>query len=189
MSPNGLNAPPAFAATTMLMQASATKRGASAPDRHDDGAHHQRGRQIVGDRREEEGERAGQPEQRPVAEAGAHQPGAQHVEDAPLLKRVDVGHRDDQEEQQLGIFEEHMAEGRLYRLRGAKPEATSATSPQISPAATTTGFDLRRWIASSPITRIRRRRRSPAPRSRPSDASGPAMRPRLRRAPRRGQEP
>ena len=38
MSPNGLNAPPAFAATTMLMQASATKRGASRPTREDDRA-------------------------------------------------------------------------------------------------------------------------------------------------------
>jgi hypothetical protein len=31
MSPNGLNAPPALAATTIFMQDSATKRGAPAP--------------------------------------------------------------------------------------------------------------------------------------------------------------
>jgi hypothetical protein len=56
MSPKALQAPPALAATTRLMQARLTKRALPAPDREHHAGHDQRGGQVVEHRRQEESE-------------------------------------------------------------------------------------------------------------------------------------
>ena len=106
MSPNGLKAPPALAATTMLMQATATNFGLSCAHGDDDGAHHQGRGQVVRDRRDDEGQRARHPEEGAQREASVEQPDSQGVEDAPLLHRVDEGHGNDQEQEDLGEIEQ-----------------------------------------------------------------------------------
>ena len=154
MSPNGLNAPPAFAATTMLMQESATKRGASRPSAIATAHMTSAVVRLSATGEMTEGEPARRPEQRAIGEAGAHQPGAQHVEDAPLLQRVDIGHRD-----QAGTAAaRHIRERHAAALLRAPRTGRAAYRPPRAmstdePAATTTGFDLRRWIASSAMTR------------------------------------
>jgi hypothetical protein len=91
----------------------------SGTDGDHDGAHDQRRGQVVGHRRQAERQAAGQPEQAAVTEAGAHQPGPQRLEHVPFLERFDVGHRDEQEQQQLGEFEQDVAQGGLSLVRQA----------------------------------------------------------------------
>ncbi len=120
MSPKGLKAPPALAATTMLMQASATNSRLLVAHRHDHRAHQQGGGQVVSHRRDEEGQQAGHPEERPEAEPLADQPGAQGVEDQALVHGVDVGHGHQQEQHQLGVLEE-VVPHRLLRGSACRP--------------------------------------------------------------------
>ena len=132
MSPNGLNAPPAFAATTMLMQASVTKRGAPAPTAMTTAPMTSAVVRLSATGEMKKASTPVSPEQLAVAEAGPHQPGAQRVEDAPLLQRVDVGHRHQQEQQQLGVFEQHMAQRASPPRRRQPSKTTAAISTHIS---------------------------------------------------------
>ena len=62
MSPKGLKAPPALAATTMLMQAAATNAGVASTHGHDDRAHDECGGQVVDHRRKAKRQQTRQPE-------------------------------------------------------------------------------------------------------------------------------
>ena len=61
---------------------------------------HQRGGQVVQDGRQEEADRAGEPEQLAVSETAAHQFCPHRLEHVALVDRRDERHRDDQEEKQ-----------------------------------------------------------------------------------------
>ena len=62
ISPNGLKAPPALAATTTLMQPKAMKRPLSAPIVMNDRTHDQSRREVIGHRGDKGRQKAGQPE-------------------------------------------------------------------------------------------------------------------------------
>ena len=79
--------------------------------------HQQRRGQVVGDRRDDEGKAAGEPEQGAVAEAFLDHPGTQAIEDPALVHGVDVGHRYQQEQHQLGEFQQRHMEGMLGLIR------------------------------------------------------------------------
>jgi hypothetical protein len=63
-------------------------------------------------KQESEGPR--DPEQRPIRQLAAHEPVAQRIEYIALAHRIYVGHRRQQEEEQLGKFEYEF----LHRLLG-----------------------------------------------------------------------
>ncbi len=75
------------------------------------GAHQERSGQVVCHRRNTKSKPTGQPEQGAQVKAGSHQPGTQGIEQPPILHGVDIGHRHQQEQHQLGIFQQGMAEG------------------------------------------------------------------------------
>ena len=64
--PKGLKAPPAFAATTTLMQAGAMKRGSARPIATTTAPMTKRRREVVEQRGEPERERAGRPRRLPA---------------------------------------------------------------------------------------------------------------------------
>ena len=78
--------------------------------RHHHRAYQQGRGQVVGDRRQEESNDAGDPKQLAVIELAADQPGTQGLEDVALGHGVDVGHRHQQEQEQLGVLLEIMLE-------------------------------------------------------------------------------
>ena len=121
----------------------------AAADRQDHGAQQQRGGEVVGDRRDHERQRAGRPEQRAQRQTALDQPHPQRVEQTAIVQRVDERHRGNQEQQQLCEVENRVA--RSIGRRGLAPCCAKATPTriQISPAATSTGTDLRTCSRSS----------------------------------------
>ncbi|MNF42569.1 hypothetical protein D3C84_236260 [compost metagenome] len=81
---------------------------AAIPPRHLEhhAAHQERRGHVVRHRRDEEGQDTREPEQGAQAITRAHQGGAQGIEQPPLLHGVDIGHGHQQEQQQLGIFQQ-----------------------------------------------------------------------------------
>ena len=76
---------------------------------------------------DEESQEPGEPEQGAQAEPGPHQAGAQGGKQQPVLHGVDVGHRHQQKQHQLGIFEQGVAKcllcGRAHAiLRVGNPD-------------------------------------------------------------------
>ena len=80
----------------------------AASDGQDHRAHHQRCREVVDEGRQEEADDAGDPEQLPVAETLAHEPGAQRIEDPPLAHRIDIGHRAQQEQEEFAELDQEL---------------------------------------------------------------------------------
>ena len=77
-----------------------------ATNGHDHGAHEQGGGEIVGQRRDEKGQAAREPEQLAQAEATAHHPGTQGIEHQPVFHGIDIGHGHQQEQHELGVFQQ-----------------------------------------------------------------------------------
>ena len=96
--------------------AHAHKARVAAAHRQDHRAHQQRGGQVVGNGRQEEGDDAGNPEELAVAELPAHQPAAQRLEDIALGHGVDVGHGDQQEEEERRVLKEVVVQAVLQQL-------------------------------------------------------------------------
>ena len=85
-------------------------------DRHDHGAHDQRGRQVVDDRRKKKTDDAGNDEQLAETEAALHEPGPEALEHASLRHRIDIGHRRQQEQEQLRKLHQEAADRLLGRV-------------------------------------------------------------------------
>ena len=80
--------------------------GAAAANRNHDSTEHQRRCEIVEHRREEEGHHARRPEERTERQSAGNQPRTKRRKQAALLQRVHIGHRREQKQQQLCIFEQ-----------------------------------------------------------------------------------
>ena len=83
---------------------------------HDHCAHQQGGGQVVGDRRDEERQQAGDPEQGAQAEVLLDQPGAQGREHIQFVHGVDIGHGHQQEQHEFGVFQQIVADRLLDLL-------------------------------------------------------------------------
>ena len=82
------------------------KLGAVPAHSHHHGTHDQCRGQVVRDRRQTKRQGTCDPEQAPVTKALAQQPYPQLVEDTPFQHGVDIGHRHQQEEEQLSVLQE-----------------------------------------------------------------------------------
>ncbi len=91
--------------------------GTVSPHRQNHRRHQQSRGQIIQHRGDEEGEDAGQPKELTIAQAAPDQPGAQGLEDVALVHDVDIGHGHQQEEEELPVFHDVVADS-LLGLRG-----------------------------------------------------------------------
>ena len=106
MSPNGLNAPPAFAATTTLIHAGAMKPALPRPTVTTTAPSTNAVVRLSSTGERKKRHHARGPEERTERQSSGNQPRTKRRKQVALLQRVHIGHRREQKQQQLCIFEQ-----------------------------------------------------------------------------------
>ena len=140
--PKGAEGPAGVGGNHDINAAQIDEAAVTLGDFHDHRTHQQGRCEVVGNRRNNKSEAAGYPEQGPVTEAFAYQPGTQCIKDAALLQGIDIGHCHQQEQHQFTEFQQGMTKCTLGLIWHAVGDITGADQYPNNACGNQHGFRL-----------------------------------------------